>query len=117
MSASVPISAQHAITRAKDRYNLDLTLRDLIAVCKMIQQNAGEFIRKQDDGSTVWYLDYTGVRTRVVISADFYSVITFLPLHDKGEKYMARLRRKRVSKRRKKALYKRGEIHYEESQV
>jgi hypothetical protein len=72
----------HAIARAKDRYGLDLTGRDLGKIARMIQTNQGKLDKQHADGKTQWFLTYRDVPLRVVISQDFYKIITFIPLRD-----------------------------------
>lgn len=94
--------------RAHDRYGLKLVRADLRNICEMIQENKGEFIHQQENKNTLWWLDYNGTRVKVVISADFYSVITFLPPFTKSEKAAQRKARKKEKKRRVKAVYRQG---------
>lgn len=88
----------HACARALERYGLKLTLADLVKITHRVQNNdCTTFISMEPSGATQWFLEYKGVKVRVLISADFYRVITFLPLH--GD------RPTRPRKRKRKKIY------------
>lgn len=84
----------HAIARAKDRYGLDLTNKDLAKIARMIQTNQGALDKQYPDGKTQWFLTYNGVPVRLIISKDFYKIIAFIPLHDAPRSHKPK--RKRV---------------------
>lgn len=71
--------AAHSLKRAKERYGLDLVLDDLMKIAEDIQENRGTLIKIMPDKVTVWAIEVKGVLCKVVISADFHRVITFLP--------------------------------------
>ncbi len=98
-----------------DRYGLALDTVDLNDICRDIQENKGEFIEQNPDGNTLWWLDVKGVRCRLVISADFYDVVTFLPPFEKSAKHKLRKFRKVMKKRARmrRVVYKHGTEYYE----
>lgn len=98
----------HAIERAKERYGLNLTVEHLEKITHIIQNNGGTFDKQHADGKTQWYVTYKNTPVRVLISKDFYRVITFLPLTDGMS---------RKSKRRRKKCYKHGEVFYQEMEA
>ena len=100
----------HAILRAQDRYGIDLTVDDLNTITQLIQSNHGEFIRQDSDKKTHWWLEYKGIRLRLLISADFYTVITVLPPFEKSRKP-----RPCAKKIRRKKIYDRGHARYKET--
>ncbi len=95
----------HCLHRAKERYGLDLERRDLRNICRLIQNNQGKLDSRNPSGTTSWLLTYRETAMRVVISPDFYKVVTFLPLTDAGKYRPARPGRRRV--------YKHGKLYYE----
>lgn len=94
----------HSLMRAKERYGLNMDVDDLKRICRMIQRNDGKLDRQNEDKTTVWFLTYRETPMRVVISPDFYKVITFLPLTDDG-KWKPPNRRSRVFYRNGKEMY------------
>lgn len=77
----------HAQKRALERYGLDLTMRDLVAITHAIQNNEGKLIEHyKDTGKSLWSLTYNDVPMRLVMSADLWKVITFVPLHRRSRK-------------------------------
>lgn len=88
--------SSHAIQRALERYGLDLQPRHLVKICHIVQNNGAKLDRQNSDGTTQWFLEYMEKPVRVLISADFWTVVTFLPLHNRRKP--KRVRKKRVYK-------------------
>jgi len=100
----------HPIQRAQERYGLALDAEDLRRICEMVQNNKATLDRSKPwkpgylAGTTVWFVRYKDVKLRVVVSSDFYSVVTFLPKPEK----------KRARKRRRHKIYVDGRARYVE---
>lgn len=75
--------AMHAIDRAKERYGLDLEVRDLRNIAERIRADKGVLIASHDDGSSVWLIKVSGVLVRLVMCKDLKLVLTFLPANSK----------------------------------
>lgn len=86
----------HCIPRAKERYGLDLIPRDLSNICRMVQSNQAKLDARSPSGTTSWFLTYLDTPIRVVISPDFYKVVTFLPLDDVGKWRPPKAKRRKV---------------------
>lgn len=94
----------HAVARAYDRYGLNIGPSDLSKICRLVQNNQARLDCKNPNGTTTWFLTYNEVPVRAVISPDFYTVRTFLPLDD-------RQRWKRPKGKRRK-IYRGGKASY-----
>lgn len=104
----------HAIARAYYRYGLVLERRDLGIITGMVQRNDGTKLDKiNENGTTQWFLTYKDVPVRIIMSKDFHTVITFLPLEDMLTD--AQNKRRRSRPRRRKKLFKNGVAYYTES--
>ena len=74
----------HAIERAKERYGLELTSRDLLAISKDVE--AGNWKLQRARESVDYCIgSYNGVPVRIVYARDKCQVVTFLPLVDDPE--------------------------------
>lgn len=115
----------HALMRAKERYGIDFTPHDLSKIAKSIQRNEGTLDRSRPwtpgrSGRSVWFLEYQGHRLRVVMSPDFYSVVTFIPLEDAWivhrpqERTPPRKPPPRAKKKRRKKIWLNGRERYVE---
>lgn len=69
----------HAIDRAYTRYGLKLDRHDLGATGAGIRRNEGKLIARLDEGKSVWEIEVKGVLCKIVMSADLYTIMTFLP--------------------------------------
>lgn len=96
----------HAITRAYDRYGLVLTADDLNTITQLIQSNHGELEWMNADQSMVWWITYKNTRLRLILTADFYTVITFLP------PFMKKKRPKKKPRQIRRSIYSRGQKRY-----
>lgn len=74
-----PPSGCHAIERAWQRYGTRLKWKDLNQIVHAIQNNEGKLLSHSPGETSEWLLTYKDVEYRVVISADFWTVVTFLP--------------------------------------
>jgi hypothetical protein len=103
----------HAIQRAKERYGLELTVADLRNICHIVQNNQAKLDKINANKTTTWFLNYNKTHVRVVISPDFYAVVTFIPLTDawRGKK------KPTEKKRRRKKVYRGGRPVYVEMSV
>ena len=101
----------HALQRASERYGLLLTVGDLKQICRIIQRNQATLDKINENKTTQWFLNYNHTPVRVVISPDFYTVVTFLPLHDawRGKQ------KSTEKKRRHKKIYIGGRVRYVET--
>jgi hypothetical protein len=70
----------HAQERALERYGLTLSNKDMAQVVDDIQQNRGRLLARLATGCSVWALTVKGVHTKLVVSADLWGVVTFLPI-------------------------------------
>lgn len=100
------MTTPHAITRAKERYGLELAEADLAAIAKDIRAGKGMLIGRQSDGSEVHALIVQGKLARVVVNRTRESVITFLPIdaHFPKTRQGTKLsrKRKRIARRLRK---------------
>jgi len=69
---------QHAITRARERYDKRLTLSDIANMNDRIQRGQGTFIERQSTTRTVWALVYQGTWYAAVYNKQLGSIATFL---------------------------------------
>jgi len=72
---------RHAVERARERYGVDLTGKDLQRIAAMVVGGEAMLQAKLDDGGTIWLLTYMDVLLRVVIAPDMDTVVTFLPMN------------------------------------
>lgn len=90
----------HCIARARERYGLDLDIDDLRKIVRRVQNNDGTMLSARlHEGLTSWDMRYKDTDIRVVISKDFWRVVTFVP----------RERKPSVS-RAKHAIYRNGRV-------
>lgn len=73
------MSLPHAIDRAYTRYGLKLDIRDLAALSAGIRRNEGALIERLHEGKSAWAIECKGIMCKIVMSADLYTVCTFLP--------------------------------------
>lgn len=69
----------HPIDRAYTRYGLKLGGPDLRDIVFRIQNNEGRLVAMLRDKKTAWAIEVQGKLCKIVMSADFYTVLTFLP--------------------------------------
>jgi len=69
----------HAITRARERYNLDLTVDDLLAICRLIRNGHRLYLRPADDGCEECVVSYAGVWLPLIWSIEKQWIVTILP--------------------------------------
>jgi hypothetical protein len=93
---SAPTDEPHAITRARERFGLELTVVDLRAIAATCRGNPHQRTRKEGDTET-YVLRYKGQAMQVVVNAAKSTVITLTPLNF------------RPAKGRRKILRRKGE--------
>ena len=69
----------HAITRARQRYDIVLSRADIAEVNRMIQAGEAEFIERESSRKTKWAVQYRGRTMIAVYDAKHNCVVTFLP--------------------------------------
>ena len=69
----------HAITRAKQRYGLLLSRKDIEEVNRMIRNGEAEFIQRESRTRTRWAVTFRGLRMVAIYNSDHNCVATFLP--------------------------------------
>ena len=69
----------HVLWRAKERYDLDLTLRDLRDAADRIDRGQGLLSRNRADEHPVYFIKIHGTVCRVVYSPITRRLVTFLP--------------------------------------
>lgn len=103
------MSTPHAITRAKERYGLDLTENDLWDIAKRVKDGDSVLVGKQTDASEVHMVKVNGIIVRCVVSKGRERIITFLPVNTRpsaihyGTKKPSREERKKLRRLRKRA--------------
>jgi hypothetical protein len=75
-------SRLHSITRARERYNLDLTLTDIERLELRIRQQGGDafFLERSSRKRSIWLVRVEGVNVVVVYNNAQKCVSTFLPV-------------------------------------
>lgn len=74
---------KHAIQRAKERYNLDLSYTDIYALIKQIQEGSAKYLGQSYPGS-YWLVHFRGKPLKVVYHGIDKRISTFLPLRRNG---------------------------------
>ena len=75
----------HAISRARERYDVNFTASDIDKISVMIRGGKATHIDTQSSTRTVWAVEYAGLVLPVVYNKQHNTVVTFLPsykLHD-----------------------------------
>lgn len=78
----MPDRLAHAVTRAKERYGLNLNMIDLAAIARQCREGYGFLMRSYDHKRHIYptyILPYQGRRMIVVLSPDLSIVVTFQP--------------------------------------
>lgn len=69
----------HAIKRARERYDLDLTQENLAELVYLIQSELGFFVERQSKRVSVWKIPYMDRILKVAYDKERKAIITFLP--------------------------------------
>ncbi len=81
----------HAITRARERYGLELSESDLRAVSlQIINKRDAMLIRRGHNGAQVWAVKVQGVWASVVFIPLTRKIATFLPVDAKATRKQER---------------------------
>lgn len=78
---------RHAIRRATERYDLDLTEDSYLKLCRQVQDGKGQFLGRQTNRLTVWRItadresrfEKEAVTANVVYDKLRHRIVTFLP--------------------------------------
>jgi hypothetical protein len=77
---------RHAIKRAKERYNLDLTIEDLGNIIAIIQEGLAKFSHRNGE-FWIYRLRYKHKLVVPLLSENKDKIITFYPIEGKAPKY------------------------------
>jgi hypothetical protein len=69
---------QHCKTRARQRYDLELSSKDVIKIRDIIQSNRAQFVSRSSLDRTLWDVNYDGTILRVVYSKRHKMPVTIL---------------------------------------
>lgn len=75
--------AKHAKRRALERYDLELSDRDLREIVRLIQAGKAQKTLKQSHRVTVCWLQFQGKTIKVVYDKSRKSIASFLPMEDR----------------------------------
>ena len=67
---------RHSEARAKERYNIKINANE---VKNIIRRGQAQFLRRQENGRTLWNVNYHGTPMLVVYSPYFKMPVTILP--------------------------------------
>jgi len=73
------IYREHARHRAKQRYGLTLTGKDLGALAAQIRAQRARFLAKHSNTRSEWIVTHHGQPLRVIYSSSTKSIVTVLP--------------------------------------
>lgn len=69
----------HAITRARQRYDIVLSWKDIDEINRLIQNQGARFVERLSLRKTKWAVDYRGKCFIAVYDTKHHCVATFLP--------------------------------------
>ncbi len=92
----------HAIERAKERYGLDFTFRDINIIIRKINKGKAKLIFVSSNNCYIYRLRYSGILIEVVFSGK--NIITFNPTTPRKKRidkdYLEKQKRLRKKKRK-----------------
>lgn len=82
---------EHALERARERYGIELTSVEYLALCTRLAAREGLLVADQGEGREVWCIPFNGRWLVAVFDQRPARIVTFLPpsrrpMHDYGSK-------------------------------
>lgn len=69
---------KHALMRAKERYNLNLTLQEYFAIRNKILRNESEPIKRKSNRASIHKVLYRDIELKVAYDTTRHTIVTFL---------------------------------------